>query len=342
MAEINTPDKDQSLLSRFLTPAMREELKEHATARGFRLRDVIRSGSENPDSSIGVYAPDAESYKVFSPLFNKVIEAYHQFDDTDMHVRDLDLDNLGIEHLDPRGEFVISTRVRVGRNLDGFSFAPGITTEDRAEVERRVVQVLNGFTGDLSGNYHSLSGMDEETRSQMVADHFLFKQGDRFLESAGVNRDWPHGRGIFHSEDKQFLVWVNEEDQLRIISMEQGGDLLSVFTRLAKALSRMEKELPFAYSEKLGYLSSCPTNLGTAMRASVHIRLPRVSQTDQFEPICDELGLSIRGIHGEHSESEEGIYDISNKRRLGITEVNVINVLHAGVRHLIKLERALQ
>ena len=86
----------------------------------------------------------------------------------------------------------------------------------------QIVGVLTSLTGDLAGKYYPLSGMSEETREQLVNDHFLFKKGDRFLESAGINKMWPQGRGIFHNENKTFLVWVNEEDQLRIISMEKG------------------------------------------------------------------------------------------------------------------------
>ncbi len=75
----------------------------------------------------------------------------------------------------------------------------------------------------------------------MITNHFLFKEGDRFLDSAGLNRDWPSGRGIFHNKDKTFLTWVNEEDQLRIISMQKGPDILAVFTRLSVAASEIEK-----------------------------------------------------------------------------------------------------
>jgi creatine kinase/arginine kinase len=102
----------------------------------------------------------------------------------------------------------------------------------------------------------------------------LFKEGDRFLEACGLNRDWPDGRGIFHNNEKTFLVWVNEEDQLRIISMQQGADIGAVFTRLSKACSHIETVAKFSHDEHLGYITSCPTNLGTALRASVHIQLP--------------------------------------------------------------------
>jgi arginine kinase len=80
----------------------------------------------------------------------------------------------------------------------------------------------------------------------LIEDHFLFKEGDRFLESCGLNRDWPEGRGIFHNKEKTFLVWINEEDQLRIISMQKGADILAVFTRLSIAASEIEKVAKFS------------------------------------------------------------------------------------------------
>ena len=130
--------------------------------------------------------------------------------------------------------------------------------------------------------------MTEAQQNQLIADHFLFKEGDRFLDACGLNRDWPEGRGIFHNNDKTFLVWVNEEDQLRIISMQQGADIGAVFTRLSKAAAHIESVARFSLDESLGYITSCPTNLGTALRASVHIKLPNLgAKMDEFKAIAD-------------------------------------------------------
>ena len=329
-----------AMYKRHLTPEVHEGLKGLKTKNGFTIDDVVRSGAENPDSSIGAYAGDAESYVLFGPVLGGIVHEYHGHGQDAVHVSNMNLGLLSdLGDPDPEGASVVSTRIRVGRNLAGFPFQPAISHDERLEVERRVVEALNMLEGDLSGEYYSLVGMEEEVRAQLVADHFLFKQGDRFLESAGVNRDWPEGRGIFHSADKQFLVWVNEEDQLRIISMQMGGDVIEVFERLVRAITSLEKLLAFAYSNNLGYLTSCPTNLGTAMRASVHVKLPNLSsREDVFKKVCGDLGLSIRGVHGEHSESEGGIFDISNKRRLGISEVEIVRALHAGVSELLELE----
>ena len=124
--------------------------------------------------------------------------------------------------------------------------------------------------------------------------------------------------------------------------MQEGGDIQEVFTRLTQAIVELEKKMQFAYSKHLGYLTSCPTNLGTAMRASVHIKLPKLAEDMQrFKAITDKYHLQIRGINGEHSESEGGIYDISNKRRLGITEVECVQDMYDGVVALIEVEKSL-
>lgn len=157
-----------------------------------------------------------------------------------------------------------------------------------------------------------------------------------------MNREWPEGRGIFHNDAKTFLVWVNEEDQLRIISMQQGADLHAVFDRLSRACKHIEKVAKFAHDSHLGYITSCPTNLGTALRASVHIRLPKLSkQWDEFQKIADKYYVQIRGIHGEHSESTEPIYDISNKRRLGRSERDLVQDMYDGVKAMIEKEKSL-
>ena len=150
-----------------------------------------------------------------------------------------------------------------------------MSREQRKEVENLIVEGLNAAeVPELAGSYFSLETMSEEQRAQLVEDHFLFKEGDRFLEAAGLNRDWPEGRGIYHNESKTFLVWINEEDQLRIISMEEGYNFIGVYARLTRAANSIEKIAAFARDDRLGYLTSCPTNLGTGLRISVHVELP--------------------------------------------------------------------
>ena len=339
---VKFPDDCTSMLCKYLTPEVYEALKDKKSSFGFTLKDAINSGVKNIDSGIGVYAGDAESYTLFAPLFDPIIKEYHGFSKEDKHKSNLNPDDLNAPNPDPHGEYIISTRIRVGRNVDNLPLGPAITKEQRDQVERNVSRALKAMRGNLAGSYYPLNDMSTKVREELIENHFLFKSGDRFLEAAGLNRNWPEGRGIYHNDDKTFLVWINEEDQLRIISMQMGGDIKEVFTRLMKAVSEIEKEVLFSYSDHLGYLTSCPTNLGTAMRASVHIALPKLAKDmKSFKAITDKYHLQIRGIHGEHSESEGGVYDISNRRRLGVTEVECVQDMFDGVVALIAKEKAL-
>ncbi len=333
------PNPDM-LMKKYATPEIMEQLLDIVTSNEWTAKKATQSGTDNPDSSIGVYLGDPESYIVLGPLVDPIIREYHKYDMSG-HKSDFSLEGLSLENLDPTGMYVVSTRIRVARNFAKFAFPTAISREDRKAMESEIRVVFDSLPEELKGAYYSLEDMSEEVRKQMVSDHFLFKQGDRFLESVGVNREWPEGRGIFFSNDKKFLVWVSEEDSMRIISMQPGADVAEVFTRLRTALDHINQHIEFAQDPIRGYYATCPTNIGTAMRASVHIRIPKLSKESEFAQICKDLGLSIRGIHGEHSESSDGIYDISNKRRLGVTERDIYIELYNGIKKLIELESSI-
>eukprot|EP01083_Nonionella_stella_P242851 846766_1 len=337
----------KSLLKKYLTRQIFDKLKSQKTEQGCDLQSCIQSGIDNLDSGTGIYASDSDAYVVFSDLFNPIIMDYHKLDSLDgfKHPKQNFVFNDSFPaDLDPDGKFIISTRVRVARNVNGYPLRGGMNEQQTMELEQKLKDILEGFDDeDLKGKYYPLVGMDESTRKQLVEDHFLFKKGDRFLESAGINNFWPNGRGIFFNNNKTFLVWVNEEDQLRIISMEQGANIKAVFNRLEKAVKAINEKLQFAYNKQLGYLTACPTNIGCGERASVHIKVPLTSQKkDLFNDIAKRNNLQIRGIHGEHSESSGGIYDVSNKRRLGITEWDGVKDLINGCKELIESESKLQ
>lgn len=335
--------QSKSLLKKYLTKEVFDELKGRKTAMGATLLDVIQSGVANLDSGVGIYAPDAESYTLFGGLFNPVIDDYHGgFKATDKHPPKEwgDVDAFG--DLDPEGAYVISTRVRCGRSLHGYPFNPCLTEEQYKEMEKKVSSTLSSLTGELKGTYYPLTGMTKDVQQKLIDDHFLFKEGDRFLQTANACRYWPTGRGIFHNDEKTFLVWVNEEDHLRIISMQMGGNLGAVYRRLVNAVNAIEKRIPFSHDDRFGFLTFCPTNLGTTVRASVHIKVPKLAHDmSKLEDVAAKHNLQVRGTRGEHTESEGGVYDISNKRRLGLTEYEAVKEMYEGVAELIKMEKEL-
>lgn len=332
----------KSLLKKHLTKEVVDQLKDKKTKLGATLLDVIQSGVANLDSGVGVYAPDAESYTLFKPLFDPIIQEYHNGFGPNQKQPATDLGE-GKTHmftdLDPEGKFIQSTRIRCGRSLQGYQFNPCLTQANYLEMEQKVKGALEKLEGELAGTYYPLKGMTKEVQNQLIQDHFLFKEGDRFLQTANACRYWPDGRGIFHNKNKTFLVWVNEEDHLRIISMQPGGNVGQVLERLIKGVKSIETKVPFARDERLGWLTFCPTNLGTTVRASVHIKLPKISAKPDFKKICDDLKLQIRGIHGEHSDTSSGVFDISNRARLGLTEFEAVKQMYDGVKHLIELEK---
>ena len=178
------------------------------------------------------------------------------------------------------------------------------------------------FTGDLKGTYYSLETMSKADEAKLIDDHFLFKNGKDNTEACGLERDWPSGRGIFHNDDKTFLSWINEEDELRIISMQKGSDIGAVFERLSRGAAAFEKQAKFVLDDHLGFVVSCPTNLGTGLRGSMHVHLPNLGKNmDYFESIAAKYFVQVRGAHGEHTSTDDGIFDVSNSRRLGRSEV---------------------
>ncbi|ESO89232.1 hypothetical protein LOTGIDRAFT_183253 [Lottia gigantea] len=336
-------NKSKSLLKKHLTPNIYNELKNVKSKFGGTLADCIRSGCMNPESGVGIYASDPDAYTTFAAILDPVIKDYHKVDVLKHPKPDFgDINNLGFGDLDPSKEMIVSTRVRVGRSHASYGFPPVITKQDRIDMEKKTVNCLSKLEGELAGEYFPLTGMTKETQKKLTDDHFLFNDSDRFLREAGGYNDWPIGRGIYFNHAKNFLVWVNEEDHLRFISMQKGGNLGEVYSRLVKAVKALEKSgLEFARKENLGYLTFCPSNLGTTLRASVHIKIPKLSASPEFKAFCDRYHIQARGIHGEHTESVGGVYDISNKRRLGLTEIQAVQEMRRGVEAVIDREKEL-
>jgi len=314
-----------------------------------RLELIIATGLQNPDSIMGAYAMHPDDYDLFRPYLDKLIRAYHHIDGAVGQVSDWDTGGtLDLRRIDAAlGD--VSMRVRVGRNLADFPLPGAMTRAERVALEDRMIEVFGRLvaTDGFGGGYVSLTPgspheISSERYDELVAQHRMFKDmsGDRFLSAAGISADWPYGRGMYQSEDGGFIVWVGEEDHLRVMAMERGAILGNVFERLRAGLGLLESHgLRFARSATYGYVTSCPTNLGTGMRASLHLPLPRLTESgadvEAIKPLCKRLGLSVRGAGGEHTAAGEGgIVDISPSARLMVTEGEIARRLYQGVKTL--------
>merc|ERR1711994_390704 len=332
-----------SLVAKHVTKEKWDKLSGIVTkTSGFTFAKAIACAVEFDNQHCGIYAGDEDSYIDFADVFDPLICEYHGLPADFSHVSDMDSSKI-TGNVEPDVP-VHSCRIRVGRSIQGFGLSPGITKQQRIDVEALMSSALGKLTGDLAGSYYPLTGMAEDVRQQLVDDHFLFVSGDPNLKIAGMERDWPEGRGIFHNKDKTFLTWGNEEDQLRIISMQMGGDVRAVFDRLARGIKAVEDSVKaesgkdFMLDAKYGYIHSCPTNLGTGMRASVHVDLPGWTK-EGLKPLqarCEELHLQPRGTRGESGGQTGCTYDISNKHRLGYSEVQLVQKMIDGVNVLYK------
>jgi len=341
MAEFPEIKSKHSLVAKHVTKEKWDKLSGIVTkTSGFTLAKAIAVAVEFDNQHCGIYAGDEDSYIDFADVFDPLICEYHGLPAGFKHVSNMNVDEIkgNVASEVP----VHSVRIRVGRSIQGFGLSPGITKEQRVGVEKLMAGAFTKFTGDLAGSYYPLTGMDEKVRQQLVDDHFLFMSGDPNLKVAGMERDWPEGRGIFHNAAKTFLVWINEEDQLRIISMQKGGDVKGVFERLARGIKTVQDSVKaesgkdFQLSEKFGYIHSCPTNLGTGMRASVHVDLPGWTKEGlpALQKRCEELSVQPRGTRGESGGQTGHTYDISNKHRLGHSEVSLVQTMIDGVNTL--------
>nr|XP_061799452.1 creatine kinase, testis isozyme-like isoform X2 [Nerophis lumbriciformis]XP_061799453.1 creatine kinase, testis isozyme-like isoform X2 [Nerophis lumbriciformis] len=339
-------------MAKFLTQDMYATLKERTTRSGFTIDGVIQTGVDNPGHpyimTVGCVAGDEETYDVFKELFDLVIEDRHGgYKPTDTHKTDLNPENLaGGDDLDPN--YVMSSRVRTGRSIRGFCLPPHCTRGERRALEKLSIDALGSLTGDLTGKYYALKNMSDAEQQQLIDDHFLFdKPVSPLLLASRMARDWPDGRGIWHNESKTFLVWVNEEDHLRVISMQKGGNIKEVFTRFCTGLAEIEarfkeKGRVFMWNEHLGYILTCPSNLGTGLRAGVHVKLPNLAKHAEFEEILKRLRLQKRGTGGVDTDAVDGVFDISNSDRLGFSEVELVQMVVDGVKLLVDMEKTLE
>ena len=328
----------RSKIKQHLTLKLYNALKEIRTPSGYSLDQAIRSGIENPDSNIGIYAGDMESYDCFAPVLLPIIEDYHHLDPDWSHKPGLQ--EAVLPDLDPEQIFIRSSRIRAARNLSKFPFSGNMTPDQRLALEETVKHAFKILPEKLSGTYTSFTDLNENQFNTLLEKGLAFRKGDRFMDAAGINRDYPLGRGIFTSRDNVVRVWVNEEDHLRIIAQSPGGDIANVFNRLIQMIKALGDRLDFAFDRKKGFLTACPTNIGTAMRAGVHIHLKKLKENPFcLKTITRDHHLQIRGTGGEKTAVEKAVFDISNARRLGISANTILEDLYRGVQAIIQAEK---
>jgi protein-arginine kinase len=369
-----------SLLPKYLTKDVYMELKDKQTKNGVRLEDIIQAGvslpyGANPPRGIaGVFAGDPECYHTFSKLFEPLVEEFHhtrrgrnmqqarkslpaasrQRRSLQRFQSNLNPQHLLTHQLDPEGAYILYTRMRLARSISGFRFGPGISRSERRAVETLLKTCVDDWNHNkhnklTGGKYISLLEMSNSQHEDLIQRRLLFRDPNEFDVSAGLARDWPDARGIFCDdwEDTSIMIWVNAEDHLWIISNSKGGDVQGVFTKLSQAVWALETSLKhlghsFVEDKTYGFLNTCPSNIGPALKASVYVKLPRVSRQPGFYKLIRKLRLEANSSYEQSDKRFTGIYDIANAEALGKSEVELINIMIRGVGSLIEFEKKLE
>ncbi len=229
----------------------------------------------------------------------------------------------------PENDVVLSSRVRLARNLENYSYPNVANNEERKGINKKVWDALSE-KDDL--HYIKIADLPELERELLVEKHLI----------SPIHAKLDREKAVIIDNDETISIMINEEDHIRIQVLKPGLQLINAWESANKLDDRLEEELDFAFSEKWGYLSTCPTNVGTGLRASVMVHLPALNFTNNIGKMLgavSQLGLAIRGLYGEGSESVANIYQISNQLTLGHTETDIIDNLSSVTKQIIEQEK---
>ena len=236
----------------------------------------------------------------------------------------------------PESDIVISSRVRLARNLARFPFLTRASDADRAQIHEAVRKALDKIgLGDNGHLYVELENTNEMTNRFLLERHLISR------ELANGSGD----RGVLFNRSEMLAVMVNEEDHLRIQVIRAGFQLHDAYQDLQAVDDRLDRELEFAFSSEFGYLTACPTNVGTGMRASVMLHLPALVFTKQIDKVFSsvtKINLAVRGFYGEGTQASGDFYQISNQVTLGKSEEEILDLLDRVVPKIVSYERAVR
>ncbi len=232
----------------------------------------------------------------------------------------------------PEADIVISSRIRLARNLADFPFISRATEPDRVQIEKTLRERILNIEAREKMLYVDIDDLVGLDRQFLVERHLISRE---HAESRGA-------RAVAIDCREKFSVMVNEEDHLRIQVLTSGFDLDVVWEQVNRIDDLIEEKVTYAFDEKLGYLTACPTNVGTGMRVSVMLHLPALVITRQIDKVfrsLQKIGLAVRGLYGEGSQAMGDFYQISNQVTLGKSEGELIQQIADIVPVIIDYER---
>ncbi len=226
----------------------------------------------------------------------------------------------------------LSTRIRLARNIDGIPFPSKLSLSELNKNNRMICDAINQADLGINLREIEMDSLGELEAYAMVERHCI---SPKFA----ANRD---GRILLLSDDESVSIMIGEEDHIRIQVLKSGEALKEAYALCDRIDTAISKKLKFAFNEKFGFLTECPTNLGTGLRASVMLHLPMLEANGDLRKIAEltsKLGLTFRGFYGEGSDSKSGIYQLSNQVTLGVSETSVLDSLQNVISEIIDIEQ---
>lgn len=224
-------------------------------------------------------------------------------------------------------DVVVSSRVRIARNIAGKKFVSTASDEELKDV----LMTIKNSNIDSDLHFINLSDLDELMKNSLVEKRVISRDLLEMKET-----------GILLNDTENISIMINEEDHLRIQVMKPGFNLDEALSDAIKVDEKISSKINYAYNDKYGFLTACPTNLGTGLRASVMLHLPALRLTGKIEKVLEvvnKVNLDVRGVYGEGTEAIGDLYQVSNKISLGVTEEEIVENVKLIVQKLIEQER---
>lgn len=228
-------------------------------------------------------------------------------------------------------DVVFSTRIRLARNIKGFSFVNRYTKDDALKIIKIIENIVPSLGYGLK--LLRLKDIDDITKLSLVEKHLISPEFAYNKSETGA---------IVINDEENICIMINEEDHIRLQVTSAGLELENLLNLAIEIDKKLEQLIPYAYNDKYGFLTSCPTNVGTGLRASVMVHLPALAKTGNIRKVLEVVNnfdMNIRGVYGEGSKSSGDIYQISNKQSLGISEQEAIRNLKIITDKVIEQER---
>ena len=235
----------------------------------------------------------------------------------------------------PQSEIVLSSRIRFARNISDFEFPPSADSDTRDKIIEYVQRAFDASGLTPSGHFYLASDIDTLDRSFLVERHLISPE---FMKD-GV------GRGLFIDNSEKLTIMINEEDHIRLQVISPGLSMNECWESAYEVDKKIGQKMEYAYDDQFGHLTSCPTNVGTGLRASILIHLPGLVLTGDIEAVIkkiSKIGLVVRGFYGEGTDVLGNLFQVSNQTTLGRSEEEIIDMLATATKQIIEYEQNAQ